>query len=101
MFGVSFTELIVIGVVILIVFGPERLPEVARNLGRMLGQLKRSSDEFKKEIIGGDKASVSVGRELHNELRSLKSELLNPLNNLTTTKSEEKDNRKDNNDKEP
>jgi Tat protein translocase TatB subunit len=49
MFGVSFGEIVIIFVVGLLVFGPERLPEIARSLGRLMNQLRRWSDEFKNE----------------------------------------------------
>lgn len=50
MFGLGFSELLLIMVVVLIVFGPEKLPEIARNLGRASGQFRRAMDEFKFEI---------------------------------------------------
>ena len=50
MFGVGFPELVVILVVALIVLGPQRLPEVARMLGRAYGQLRRASEEFQHTI---------------------------------------------------
>ena len=50
MFGLGFSELLLIMVVILIVFGPDKLPEIARNVGRATGQLRRTMDEFKHEI---------------------------------------------------
>ena len=37
MFDISFTELMIIGIVALVVIGPERLPKVARTLGHLLG----------------------------------------------------------------
>ena len=50
MFGVGFPELVVILAVALIVLGPQRLPEVARMLGRAYGQLRRASEEFQNTI---------------------------------------------------
>ncbi len=50
MFGVGFPELVVILAVALIVLGPQRLPEVARMLGRAYGQLRRASEEFQHTI---------------------------------------------------
>jgi len=50
MFGVGFPELVVILAVALIVLGPQRLPEVARMLGRAYGQLRRASEEFQQTI---------------------------------------------------
>ena len=50
MFGIGLPELVVILAVALIVLGPQRLPEVARMLGRAYGQLRRASDEFQNTI---------------------------------------------------
>lgn len=50
MFGVGFSELIVIMVVILIVFGPEKLPEAANQFGKIMGMLKRNSDALRREF---------------------------------------------------
>jgi len=50
MFGVGFPELVVILAVALIVLGPQRLPEVARMVGRAYGQLRRASEEFQNTI---------------------------------------------------
>ena len=40
MFNLGFSELIVIGAIALIVIGPKQLPEVAKVLGRLIGELK-------------------------------------------------------------
>lgn len=50
MFDISFTELMVIGVVALIVIGPERLPKVARTMGHLLGRAQRYVNEVKTDI---------------------------------------------------
>ena len=52
-------EVLLIFVVVLLLFGPKRLPEIARMVGRMLEQLRRSSQEFKDQVmrIGEDSSS--------------------------------------------
>ena len=55
MFGVGPEELALIFVIALIVLGPERLPKVARDLGRTIGELRRTSDEFRDEFLNADK----------------------------------------------
>ena len=50
MFGVSLPELLVIGVVALLVLGPDKLPELARTLGNLSGQLRRASDSLRREF---------------------------------------------------
>ena len=50
MFDVSFSELTLIGVIALIVIGPERLPKVARTVGHLLGRAQRYVNEVKSDI---------------------------------------------------
>jgi sec-independent protein translocase protein TatB len=50
MFDIGFSELIVIGLVALIVIGPERLPRVARTAGHLLGRLQRYVSDVKADI---------------------------------------------------
>lgn len=50
MFDFGFLELIVIGVVALIVIGPERLPKVARTAGHLYGRLQRYVSSVKSDI---------------------------------------------------
>lgn len=66
MFDVSFTELMVIGVIALIVIGPERLPKVARTVGHLLGRAQRYVNDVKGDIQ----------REIElDELRKFKSDI--------------------------
>ncbi len=50
MFDISFTEIMVIAVVALIVVGPEQLPKVARTLGHLLGRVRRYVSDVKNDI---------------------------------------------------
>lgn len=50
MFDIAFTELLVIGVVALIVLGPERLPKLARTAGQWVGKLNRYVAQVKQDI---------------------------------------------------
>ncbi len=50
MFDVSFSELMVIALVGLVVIGPERLPKVARTVGHLLGRLQRYVGDVKADI---------------------------------------------------
>ncbi len=50
MFDVSFTELMVIALVALIVIGPERLPKVARTLGLLAGRMQRYVSTIKADV---------------------------------------------------
>jgi Tat protein translocase TatB subunit len=55
MFGIGPEELVLVLIVALLVLGPERLPRVARDVGRVVGDLRRTSDEFREEFMQADK----------------------------------------------
>lgn len=86
MFGISFSELLLVGLVALLVLGPERLPGAARTAGLWIGRLKRSFNAIKQEVereIGADE----IRRQLHNEhILSLEQEarkILSPVQEPT------------------
>lgn len=73
MFDIGFSELLVIGVVALVVIGPERLPRVARTAGHLYGRFQRYVSDVKMDI----------NREMHlEELRKMQDELKTSVNSL-------------------
>jgi TatA/E family protein of Tat protein translocase len=48
--NLGFPEMIFIFVLALIIFGPKKLPEIGRQIGRALNEFKRASNEFKTQI---------------------------------------------------
>lgn len=50
MFGIEFSEFLIIGIVALIVLGPERLPKVARTAGHLFGRLQRYAADIKQQV---------------------------------------------------
>ncbi len=66
MFDIGFFELLVVGIVGLVVIGPERLPETVRTVTLWFGRFKQSISETRTELekqIGAD----DIRRQLHNE----------------------------------
>ena len=55
MFGIGIPEIMLILVIALIVLGPERMPQVARDLGKVVGDLRRTSDELRDEFLNADR----------------------------------------------
>jgi sec-independent protein translocase protein TatB len=56
MFDIGFSELLVIGIVALIVIGPERLPRVARTIGHLMGRMQRYVADVKGRHRPRDRA---------------------------------------------
>jgi sec-independent protein translocase protein TatB len=50
MFDIGLQEMLVIGVIALLVFGPSRLPELGRMFGRAMREFRRASDEFRTTV---------------------------------------------------
>ena len=60
MFNVGPTELMVILVLALLVFGPKKLPEMGRSIGKGLREFRKAQTEIRKEISEGLKESPSA-----------------------------------------
>ena len=65
-FGVGLPEIAVISALALIVFGPKRLPELGRTLGKTLKGLQTASTEFEKEIQKAMSDNESI-EEINND----------------------------------
>lgn len=83
MFGLNFTELVVILGVALLVLGPERLPAFSQKLGRTLNDLKRQFDDFSREMSlprGGLDSWPEASSSLDQDNLPAESTLNNDLN---------------------
>ncbi|MCX7974125.1 MAG: TatA/E family twin arginine-targeting protein translocase [Candidatus Aminicenantes bacterium] len=68
MFGnLGFPELLIILIIALLIFGPKKLPEVGRNIGRAIKEFRRASDELREKIE--DEIRAEDLRNLQEELR--------------------------------
>jgi sec-independent protein translocase protein TatB len=94
MFEIGFTELLLVGIVALIVLGPDRLPGAVRTAGLWIGRIKRSFSAIKAEVereIGADE----IRRQLHNEqilelereMNAMKQSINAPFGSPTETPS--------------
>jgi sec-independent protein translocase protein TatB len=72
MFDISWTELLVIGAVALLVVGPKELPALLRTIGRYSGMIKRQANEFRSQF---DEAMRETELEqLRRDVEKIKSE---------------------------
>ncbi|RTZ43274.1 twin-arginine translocase subunit TatB [Candidimonas sp. SYP-B2681] len=84
MFDVSFSELLLIGVIALIVIGPERLPKVARTLGHLVGRAQRYVSDVKTDIqreMDLDELSSLKG-QMEDAAKSVKSSMQDASDSL-------------------
>ena len=80
-------ELILIFVVALLLFGPRKMPQIGRSIGRALGEFRRASNEFKRtiedEVAADDLKDVTKDlrglRDVGNDLKDLKRTIEKPV----------------------
>jgi sec-independent protein translocase protein TatB len=103
MFDIGFTELMVIGVVALIVIGPEKLPRVARTVGHLAGRLQRyvadvkadinreiELDELRKMRDSMQQAASNFETSVQSELGKTEAELNKSVQSVVEDKAQEK-----------
>lgn len=73
MFGVGVPELVVIFLVALVILGPKQLPEVAKFLGKALGEFRRATDEISAEF---NSAKAMLEEEVRQAERAAQEEKL-------------------------
>ena len=78
MFGIGAPEIVIVGILFLVIFGPTKLPDMARDLGRFVSEARRSVEEFKKDLVPqeGDvrESRKGPGPEARRELENVQPE---------------------------
>ncbi|PVX45254.1 sec-independent protein translocase protein TatA [Flavobacterium sp. 103] len=106
MFGIGGGELVFIMFIVLMLFGSDKVPEIARTMGKAMAQLKNATNDIKSEIQKGAEANGfdqktldSLTGGINSEINKVKTNLLgetsNTLNGITETFSTEVNKTKD------
>ncbi len=92
MFSLGFSEMLILGIIVLVFIGPNELPEMARMLGRLLNEFRRSTDAIKDEwakstedirpskLIG--ELRESFHKDIGKDLTDIKDDLKKSVQNL-------------------
>ena len=101
MFGIGGGELIFILFIVLMLFGADKVPEMARTMGKAMAQLKNATNDIKNEIQKGAEANgfdqnmlSDLTNNITSEINSAKTNLLgdsNPLQGISDNFSSEVD----------
>ncbi|MGI4765300.1 MAG: Sec-independent protein translocase protein TatB, partial [Janthinobacterium lividum] len=91
MFDFDASKLLIIGVVALVVIGPKDLPRVLRQVGQMVGKLRRMAAEFQGQFMDAMKEADLA--DLQNEVKKLKDTAsldvnFNPVHDVKTSLTE-------------
>lgn len=86
--SIGFPELLIILVIALLVFGPKKLPEVGRSLGRALKEFRKTSDEIRERIE--EEIEMDEVKEIKRDLEDLKN--FNPVEPPAPAKKESSEN---------
>ncbi|MCL5673481.1 MAG: TatA/E family twin arginine-targeting protein translocase [Deltaproteobacteria bacterium] len=88
MFGIGTPEIIIIIVVALLVFGPKRLPDIGKSLGKGLREFKKATTEFKDQF--NDPANNEDGEGNQSKQQLDNKQNINPLENPLSSSTNNK-----------
>ncbi|WP_394776073.1 twin-arginine translocase TatA/TatE family subunit [Flavobacterium sp.] len=91
MFGIGGGELVFILFIVLMLFGSDKVPEIARTMGKAMAQLKNATNDIKSEIHKGAEANgldhsslTSITGNINAQINEAKTNLLGDNANLTS-----------------
>lgn len=83
---ISGAEIFIILVIVVMLFGADKLPELARGLGKGMQQLKNATNEVKKEITEGAKnqgIDTNLTNDIQKEVKNIKNKVQDNIDDLT------------------
>ncbi len=87
---ISFEELTVILILSVVIFGPKKIPEVARGLGEGLRAMKKATEDIKREIMN-PVDEINPIKEIEDTIQKSKDELTESITGLPDPKKEIED----------
>ncbi|GGG92357.1 hypothetical protein GCM10011416_06580 [Polaribacter pacificus] len=75
-------EIVVIGLLVVMLFGADKIPEIARGLGKGMRQLKDATNEIKREIndtANTEGIDMDVTKDITSEINKVKDEITGPI----------------------
>lgn len=87
MFGISFSELVLIFIIGLVIFGPEQMPNIARKVGGWVGNIRRLRQELTTGLY--QQAGIEQLQQLKEELNSAVNQMRYSLQDRNTSNHEE------------
>lgn len=88
MFGIGGGEIVFILIVVLMLFGSDKIPEIARTLGKLMAQLKNATNDIKSEIQKGvdnikeDNSLTDISNEINKAKENFIGDSTNSVNKL-------------------
>ena len=82
---ISGAEIIFVFMVVLLVFGAKKVPDIAKTLGKSVQQVKNASKDFRKEIENNASNQGIDTKEIVDEVQNIKTEI-NKIKNTVTRK---------------
>lgn len=83
MFGIGFGEIILILMVVLMLFGSDKVPEIARTLGKLMAQMKNATNDIKYEI---QKSVDNIEKDVN--LKEITSEIVKAKDGITKSSTD-------------
>ncbi|WKK65939.1 Sec-independent protein translocase subunit TatA/TatB [Lutimonas zeaxanthinifaciens] len=83
---ISGAEIFIILVIVVMLFGADKLPELARGLGKGMQQLKNATNEVKKEISDGAKKQgidTDLTKDIQKDIKNIKNKVQDNIDDLT------------------